>query len=197
VENKAAIQEKIRRLGELVGALDAAPGSNGNVAARELMQLLMEVHGAGLERILEIIDESGAAGEEIIRKAGRDPIVRPLLLLYTLHPEPLEMRVMKALELAEPRLRKLQSEVELMEIRDGAVQLRVRTSGHACGSTGKSAQLVVEECIFDLAPDVESLEILGNPEDVSAGFVSLESLLKQTSESQAIAARATELCGAD
>ncbi len=195
--NREAFQEKIRRLGELVGALDAAPGGKGNVAARELVQLLMEVHGAGLERIMEIIDESGAPGDEIIRKAGHDPIVRHLLLLYSLHPEPIETRVMKALDLAEPRLRKLQSEVELLDMRDGAVQLRVRTSGHACGSTGKSAQAIVEECIYDLAPDVASLEILGNPEETSAGFVSLESLLKQASENQAMAARAAELCGAD
>ncbi len=41
-------QEKIRRLGTLVGELDQMPGGGSKVAVRELIQLLMEVHGTGL-----------------------------------------------------------------------------------------------------------------------------------------------------
>ena len=77
-------QEKMRRLGALVGELDQMPGGSSKVAARELVQLLMEVHGTGLERILELVKESGreagAAGETIIHRFGDDPIARNLLL---------------------------------------------------------------------------------------------------------------------
>ncbi len=52
-------QEKMRRLGTLVGELDQMPGAGSRVAARELVQLLMEVHGAGLERMIELILEPG------------------------------------------------------------------------------------------------------------------------------------------
>jgi Fe-S cluster biogenesis protein NfuA len=197
VENNESFQEKIRRLGVLVGELDTIPGGGSTVAARELVQLLMEVHGAGLERIMEIIDESGAQGEAIILKAGKDPIVRHLLLLYSLHPEDIETRVLRALETAGPRLRKHNSSVELLEIREGAVQVRVITSGHACGSTGKTVQSIVEECIYDQAPDLVSLEILGQEDATSSGFVSLDSLMKNPLPAHAVAMRGAEMCGAD
>jgi hypothetical protein len=53
--------------------------------------------------------------------------VRHLLLLYSLHPEDLETRVLKALDGAAPKLRKQNSEAELVSIREGAVQVRIRT----------------------------------------------------------------------
>ena len=73
------------------------PGGGSKVAARDLVQLLMEVHGAGLERIMEIVFESGAPGTALIDRLGQDPIVRNLLLLYSLHPDDMETRVVKAL----------------------------------------------------------------------------------------------------
>jgi len=197
VANKEAFQEKIRQLGALVGELDASPDQSGATAARELVQLLMEVHGAGLQRIMEIIDESGPSGEAIIAKTGQDPIVRPLLLLYSLHPEDLETRVLRALDAAGPRVRKHSSEVALLGISDGAVRVRIHTSGHVCGSTGNTVKSIVEECIYDLAPDLISLEILGPEEPASSGFVSLESLMKHALPAHSMAAQSVELCGAD
>lgn len=194
---KEAFQEKIRQLGALVGELDAMPGGGSNTAARELVQLLMEVHGTALNRLLEIVYESGESGEAIIAKAGDDPIVRHLLVLYSLHPEPMESRVLKALDAAAPRLRKLDSEVELIGISEGAVQARVTTSGHGCGSTARSAQSIVEEMIYDMAPDLTSLEILGPIDEVSSGFVSLDSLLKHPISTHAMAETAAEVCSGD
>jgi Fe-S cluster biogenesis protein NfuA len=202
VVKKEAFQEKIRQLGALVGELDAMPGGGGNTAARELVQLLMEVHGTALNRMLEIVYESGESGEAIIAKAGEDPIVRHLLVLYSLHPEPMETRVLKALDAAAPRLRKLDSEVELIGISEGAVQARVTTAGHGCGSTAKSAQSIVEEIIYDMAPDLTSLEILGPIDEASSGFVSLDSLLKGSLlkhpiSTHAMAEPAAEVCSGD
>lgn len=200
MDHKESFQQKIRRLGTLAGELEATPDTGSGTRARELVQLLMEVHGAGLERLMEIIDESGAPGEAIIARAGREPIVRHLLLLYSLHPDALETRVLKALDDAAPRLRKLNSEVELLGISEGAVQVRVSTSGHACGSTGKTVQSIVEECIYDQAPDLTSLEVLGQEDAPSSGFVSLESLIKDLPSghsTHASAIHGAEMCGAD
>ena len=193
---KEAFQEKIRQLGALVGELDAMPDNGGKGAARELVQLLLEVHGSGLERIMEIIDESGEPGEGIILRLGQDPIVRHLLLLHSLHPEDLETRVLKAIDLAGLRLRKNNSELELLAIRDGAVKVMVRTSGHTCGSNGKAAQSIVEECIYDLAPDLTSLEILNQEDAASSGFVPLDSLLKHPSSPKAMAMQGAEMLSA-
>ena len=177
-------QEKMRLLGTLVGELDQMPGNGSKVAARELVQLLMQVHEAGLERMMELVSESGAEtgapGKAMIHAFGHDPIVRNLLLLYGLHPDDLQTRVLMALDGLKGRLRKLDAEVELISIRDGAVQLRLHTSGHACGSTIKDLRAMVQGGVYDLAPDLTSLTILGTEEESSSGFVPLDSLLKHS-----------------
>lgn len=184
-------QEKIRQLGTLVGELDQLPGGvspsgRSKVAARELVQLLMEVHGTGLERIMEVVFDSGLSGEALVGKLGEDPIVRNLLLLYSLHPDDIETRVLKALETAGARLRKFDARVEVVSIQDGAIQVRLHTSGHACGSTTKNLQAIVEECIYDHAPDLTSLAILAPQDEPSSGFVPLENLLKYPAAALAV-----------
>jgi hypothetical protein len=184
VDSEKEFQEKMRRLGTMVGEIDQVPGGGSKVAARELVQLLMEVHRTGLERIMELIfqagGESGASGGVIIDRLGQDPIVRNLLLLYSLHPDDLETRVLRALDVARARLRKFDSRVELVSLHEGAVQLRILTSGHTRGSTIKDLRSIVEGAIYDLAPDVTSLTILAPEEESSSGFVPLQSLLKHS-----------------
>jgi len=85
-----------------------------------------------------------------------------------------------ALDALGARLRKLDSRVELVNLQDGDVQLRVHTSVPARGSTMKDLRSIVEGAIYDLAPDVTSLTILGLEEESSSGFVPLESLLKHS-----------------
>jgi hypothetical protein len=201
VADEKDFQEKIRQLGTLVGELDQTPGARpddrSKVAARELVQLLMEVHGTGLERIMEVVFESGLSGEALIGKLGQDPIVRNLLLLYSLHPDDIETRVLKALDTAGTRLRKFDARVELVRIQDGAIQVRLVTSGHACGSTTKNLQAIVEECIYDMAPDLTSLAIHAPEDEPSSGFVPLQNLLKYPVGASALAAHGAEVDGAD
>jgi hypothetical protein len=174
VDSEKEFQEKMRKLGTLVGELDQMPGGGSKVATRELVQLLMEVHRTGLERMMELVFDSGK--EQAIHRLGQDPIVRNLLLLYSLHPDDLETRVLQALDAIKGRLRKVDREVKLVSIRDGVVQLQVQTSRHAHGSKTKDLRSIVEGSVYDLAPDVASLTILGLEEE-SSGFVPLDALL--------------------
>jgi hypothetical protein len=182
VDSEKEFQEKMRRLGGLVSELDQMPGGGSKVAARELVQLLMEVHRSGLERIMELVSESEAEapGAVLIDRLGQDPIVRNLLLLYSLHPDDLETRVVRGLDAARARLRKFDSRVELVSLHEGAVELRLHVSGHPRGSTIKDLRAIVEGAIYDLAPDLMSLTILAPEEESSSGFVPLQSLLKHS-----------------
>ncbi|MGB8536900.1 MAG: hypothetical protein WCD57_10835 [Acidobacteriaceae bacterium] len=184
METEKEFQEKMRRLGTLVGEIDQVPGGGSKVAARELVQLLMEVHRSGLERIMELVfqtgSESGTSGGAIIDRLGQDPIVRNLLLLYSLHPDDLETRVLRALDVARARLRKFDTRLELVSLHEGAVELRLHASDRPRGSTVKDLRSIVEGAIYDLAPDLMSLTILAPEEESSSGFVPLQSLLKHS-----------------
>jgi Fe-S cluster biogenesis protein NfuA len=177
VANGTEFQEQVRQLGKLIMQFDQMPEGPQKTACKELVQLLMDVHGAGLERMMEIVFESEGSGPAIIDKLGHDTITSGLLLLYSLHPDDLETRVNQALERIRPRLRKLSCSADLIGIVEGAIQVRVTTGGHSCGSSTKDVRAIVEEGVYELAPDAASLEILGLEEPSASGFVALESLM--------------------
>jgi Fe-S cluster biogenesis protein NfuA len=177
VANGGEFQEQIRQLGNLIGQFDHLPDGPQKTACKELVQLLMDVHGAGLGRMMEIVFESGSAGPALIDKLGQDSIAGSLLLLYSLHPDDVETRVQKAMERMRPRLRKLACTAELTSAEAGMVRVQLATTGHSCGSSSKDLRAIVEDCVYEMAPDVVSLEILGLEEPGPAGFVTLDSLL--------------------
>ena len=177
--NGTEFQEQVRQLGQLITQFDQMPECPQKTACKQLVQLLMDVHGAGLDRIMEIVFENEAAGPAIIDKLGQDSITSSLLLLYSLHPDDLETRLNKAVERMRPRLRKLSYSVDLLRVHEGAVEVRVTSSasGHSCGSTARDVRTIVEDGVYELAPDVTLLEIRGLEEPANAGFVALESLM--------------------
>ena len=88
-----ALQKQIQRIGEIVEQLEATADPSVRSMAKELLESIMALHGAGLERILELASQSGEAGAAIVQKCGRDELVSSLLLLYGLHPDNLATRV--------------------------------------------------------------------------------------------------------
>jgi hypothetical protein len=197
VTGEKEFQEKIRQLGALVGQLDQLPGNGSGVAASEIVQLLMDVHGTVLNRMMEIAFESGAAGPGIIAKYGNDPMVRNLLLLYSLHPDDLETRILQAVENAGRQLRKLDTKVEVLSMQEGNLRLRLHTSGHACGSTATKLRATVEECVYEMAPDLASLEFVTPQDEPSSGFFPLAGLMKRSIPPPVHAERSVEMEGAD
>src|SRR5580693_2360142 len=125
------LQKRIQRIGEIVEQLESAADPNARAMAKELLESLMALHGAALERILELASEAGEAGETIIRKCGRDDLVSSLLLLYGLHPEDLRTRVNRALEKSRGYLESHAASAELVSINeDGAVTLRLQINSN-------------------------------------------------------------------
>jgi Fe-S cluster biogenesis protein NfuA len=197
VANDSAFQDQIRQLGKLITQFDQFPDGPQKIACKVLVQLLLDVHGTGLERMMEIVFEGGSQGPSIIDKLGKDSVVSSLLLLYSLHPDDLETRVRKAIEQMRPRLRKLAYGAEVMRIEDGVVQVLVSSTGHSCGSSAKDVQAIVEDGLFEFAPDITTLEITGLEEPSRIGFVALESLLGHGLANAAPNGHALEAGGAD
>jgi len=177
-------QEQIRRLSELVTEFEHLPDGPQKTRGRELIQLLMEVHAEGLERVMEVVFESREGGSPLVTRLGDDEVTGALLLLYSLHPDSLETRVNTAVERIRPRLRKLACVIDEVYIDEGDVRLRITKSGHGCGSSTSELRALVESGIYELAPEVASLEILGLEEKSAAGFVALESLIGQAAGPQ-------------
>ena len=167
----------MQRIGGLVQEIESIADPAVRATTKDLMQSLMDLHGAALEKALDIVAEAGEPGMGIIDRLGRDSLVSSVLILYGLHPEDLETRVVKAVEKIRSQLRKQGCEVELLGVNDGVIRVRVDTGSHTCGSTGKTVQATLEGAIYDAAPDLTSLIVEGFEEKPSAGFVALDKLM--------------------
>src|ERR1700693_5334559 len=161
-----ASSEVLSKLKSIEGLLRQVEKANDpalTATVKELVQLVMEFHGSGLERMLAITHETGPSGASIIEALGRDDLVRSLLLLYGLHPDSLETRVMQALEKTRPYLKSHGGNVNLVRVDDsGAVTLRLEGNCHGFPSSSATLKLAVEEAIYDAAPDVVAIIVQGS-----------------------------------
>lgn len=176
MENEKDFQVRVQKIGELVQELDSIGDPAVRTRAKELVQSLLELHGAGLERILEVIFQNGEGGAQVIDKLGRDPLVSSLLILYGLHPDELHTRVERKLEDIGSKLRKAGAEAELIATEGGNVRVQVKIDQHACGSTARTVQSMIEDAMYEAAPDLKSIVIDGFEKPAASGFVALGAL---------------------
>ena len=172
----ADFRRHVQQIGDLVQKIETIADPAVRAETKALVQSLMSLHGGALERALEIVAGGGDAGMKLIDQMGRDPLVSSLLVLYGLHPEEMETRVVQAIERVKPQLQKQGCEVELLGMNEGVVRLRIDPGSHTCGSTAKTAQALVEGAIYDAAPDIAGVTIEGLAGKAATGFVALDAL---------------------
>jgi Fe-S cluster biogenesis protein NfuA/nitrite reductase/ring-hydroxylating ferredoxin subunit len=145
----------------LIRRVENLPDPEARASALALMQALMEFHGAGIERLMEIVADSGEPGAAVFEKFAADDLVGSLLLLYGQHPLALETRVTRALDKVRPYLDSHGGNVEFIGIADGVVRLRMQGSCKSCPSSAMTLKLAIEEAIYAAAPDVVAIEAEG------------------------------------
>lgn len=155
------IKRRIERLETLIQDLDRLTDPVAREQAREVVQTLLDFHGAAVSRLLDRIAALGEPGHTLIAALADDEVVSSLLLLYGLHPLDLEARVRQALERVRPYLRAHKGDVELVGVVDGVVRLRMQGSCHGCPSSALTLKNAIEEAIFAAAPDVAAIEAEG------------------------------------
>jgi Fe-S cluster biogenesis protein NfuA len=166
--NSREFQGRLARIEELIHAVDAIADEAPRAQARELVEALLELQGAGLERLMEMIYENGPSGQAMIDELGRDELVSSLLLVHGLHPLDLETRVRNAIEAVRPRLAQHSGSVEFLSMTpEGGVKLRLEGNCHGCPSSRLTLKFTIEEAIYAAAPDVTSLEVEGAAEPLN------------------------------
>lgn len=153
--------QSIEKIEELVQTIESLPDPTARASALGLVQALMDFHGEALDRLMEIVASEGESGYSIFHKFSGDELVSNLLLLYGLHPLPLETRVLQALEKVRPQLASHGGDVELLAINEGVVRLRLHGSCKGCPSSAETLKLAIEAAIYEAAPDVASIEVEG------------------------------------
>ena len=157
-------EEEVRRIEELVRRIDQIPDPEVRKLTSELMQSILALHGAGMERMMELVADAGQAGDTLIRHFANDSLVAGLLVLHGLHPDDLETRVRQVLA-------KQSVHSELIGTFEGVVRVRVAPGGcHSNGNVSEELQAVLRDAIPDAA------EIIVQEGTVQSGFVPLTAL---------------------
>ena len=159
-----------RAAGERIEALIAAgasPGAAGRDRAEELVRLVADLYGAGLERLLELLHAHGALRDGVLDALAGDDLVASLLLVHGLHPYDVRTRV-------EQAVAAVSGEIELLGITgEGVVRLRMPAAHGGCSATpGPSrrqpSRRQIEEAVEAAAPEITAIEI---EEPAAAGAV--------------------------
>lgn len=149
--------------GERIEVLLEASAAAGPVArerAEELVRTVVELYGAGLERVMELAYESGALTDELLESLAADELVSSLLLVHGLHPYGVSERVERALEAVRPYLGSHGGDVQLLEVTDeGVVRLQLLGSCDGCASSSVTLELAVEDAIHAAAPEILRIDV--------------------------------------
>jgi Fe-S cluster biogenesis protein NfuA/nitrite reductase/ring-hydroxylating ferredoxin subunit len=146
--------------------------------AEELVRLVADLYGTGIERIMEILHERGRLDEVVLDALAADELVAGLLVVHGLHPYGVEERVERALDGVRPYLGSHGGDVELLGVTEkGVVRLRLLGSCDGCPSSSVTLELAVEGAILEAAPEVSAIEIATAADPSDAGpLISVESL---------------------
>ncbi|MBA3309610.1 MAG: NifU family protein [Nocardioidaceae bacterium] len=176
--------DQLRAAGDRIEVLLDASASGGAVArerAEELVRLVADLYGGGLERVLSIVHDAGHLDDALLAALAADDLVASLLLVHGLHPYDVSTRVEEALDSVRPYLGSHGGDVELLEVvGDEVVRLRLLGSCDGCPSSSVTLKLAVEGAIEAAAPEITTIEVEESAEsgsDVQAGpLISVASL---------------------
>ena len=160
----SAVPSSPDRIGELIAALESLTDPQGRDCARQLVQEILDLHGAGLSRMLDIVVDGSAAGQTMLNQLAVDENVSALLLLHGLHPHDLASRVRQAVDGLRATFGVRGITLTLSDLVDETVRLRLTGKWHGKHITPTQIRQEIEAAIFALAPEVVAVEIDNLPD---------------------------------
>jgi Fe-S cluster biogenesis protein NfuA len=146
--------EKVgERVEELLAELRAQAGPQAAATAEELVSCLVELYGAGLAKITEIV---AASEPGVMDSLVADPLVESLLLVHDLHPLDTSTRVRRAVEEVLPQLGSHAGNVEYLGLDEAGV-LRLRLEQSGCSAD--TVRDLIEKAVAGAAPEAAGVAI--------------------------------------
>ena len=153
-------EELVERVQRLTAGLERLPDPAAREHAEELVSAVIDLYGAGLERIFELLADDERADPLRDRLAG-DGVVASLMLIHGLYPVPLDERVAEALASVRPYMESHGGDVELLGIEQGVARIRLEGSCDGCPASSSTLELAIKSALDEAAPDLEGLVVEG------------------------------------
>jgi Fe-S cluster biogenesis protein NfuA len=151
--------ELLEHVQELQAKLDSAGDPATRELAEELVSAVVQMYGAGLERVVGLLLAAGEEGRRLALALAKEEQVAALLLIHDLHPVPLLERVQGALEQVRPYMESHGGNVELLSLEEGVARIGLRGSCSSCAASAVTLELAIKRALEEAAPDLEGLEV--------------------------------------
>jgi hypothetical protein len=126
---------------------------------RELVASILDLHAAGLRRMLEIVSAAHPDGS-VGNAFEQDVLVRALLTLHDLSTLPPPQRIRRALEELQPYLRQTGATATLLRLEEDAVQVQLSVPGNADEAAVEHVRRRIELALMESVPAVDCIEIM-------------------------------------
>ncbi len=154
------LQQQAKRLQELVERAGQLRDSSARTLVQDCLQAVLGFYGDGLARVLQVVQETGPAGETVRERLLTDPAVAGLLIIHGLHPVDLETRLRGALDKVRPYLERHGGNVELLSLKGEFARLRLQGHCKTCPSSAVTLELAVRKALEEACPDLTGFEVV-------------------------------------
>ena len=144
------------RVEALLSELRSQAGPQVAATAEELVSCLVELYGAGLAQVVQILGEDEEAGPRLLARLVADPLVESLLLVHDLHPLDTSTRVRRAVEEVLPQLGSHAGDVEYLGLDESGV-LRLRLEQRGCSA--ETVRDLIEKAVTGAAPEAAGVAV--------------------------------------
>jgi hypothetical protein len=149
------------RIESLLAELGASGDARVRAAAEDLVRQLMQLYGAGLARMMDLIfEQDEAAAAALFDRFADDPLVASLMALHGLHPQSVEARIARALDRVRPVVSAAGADLTVLAVSDDSIRLRLDTQP-GVPSPAANVRPIVERVIAEAAPEIERIVFEG------------------------------------
>ena len=145
-----------RRLAELVEEFEDLPFPQVREKVFDLLHTVDALHRVGLGRLVESLSEHGL--DVRLERALEDPVVRTLLTLYDLAPVDAVAQAQAALESVRPYIQSHGGEVEVLDVVEGTVHLRLSGSCEGCSASSLTLKRGIEAALREHLPGFQGIQ---------------------------------------
>lgn len=123
------------------------PDDEVRYAAEELLKGIDQVHREAIARLANLLDHHG-----MLQQAAADPLIGQVLDLYDLLPLDESSQVDRALDEVRPYIHSHGGQIELLEVSDGIVRLRLAGACSGCSGSAMTLRRGVEAALREGFP---------------------------------------------
>ncbi|HET7076610.1 MAG TPA: NifU family protein [Chloroflexia bacterium] len=181
-EGNAPAQESLAevaaRLDHLIQGFEQHPNQAVRDQALEMLALVDALHREGVRRLVEVLWQGSPT---VLAKALADEAVTMLLQLYDLAPlelDPLE-EVQAALESVRPYIASHGGAVEVLDVVEGIVHLRLSGACQGCAGSAMTLKRGIEAALREGFPGFQGIEVhepVAVPQRGRGGFIPLQAV---------------------